>query len=213
MSTFRLTRRGALAAVPGLVLAGCAKGPLFVTHPDGTQALRTERGDVPLSGDDPTRGPEASRKVIVVFADFECPFCKQASRDLDAVMKEAKDVRLVFKHRPLQMHPRARALAEFAAAAMLAGGSEAFFRAHDRFMAMDVAPSDEDLSHFADGWGLADELLAQKDRARAKVDADVALARNLRLETTPFLFVGRRAVDGLYPYERFREIVRDELAS
>ncbi|MGH9622305.1 MAG: thioredoxin domain-containing protein [Bryobacteraceae bacterium] len=74
-----------------------------------------------------SRGPASAPVTIVEFADFECPYCRKLADVMKHVLLEEKDnVRLVFHHNPLRMHPWARTAAEGAACAQLQN-SEAFW--------------------------------------------------------------------------------------
>ena len=69
------------------------------------------------------RGPEEA-PVVVVYGDYECPFCAQVE-----VQLRGRPYRLVFRHFPVQgSHPRALAAACAAEAAGLQG---AFWPMHD----------------------------------------------------------------------------------
>src|ERR1044072_4738468 len=69
--------------------------------------------------------------TIVVFSDFQCPFCKSAAGYLRQVAaSESDNVRLVFRHLPLRIHPWARPAAEATACAQLQS-DEAFWKLHD----------------------------------------------------------------------------------
>jgi protein-disulfide isomerase len=79
-----------------------------------------------------SRGPLTAPVTIVEFSDFECPFCRRFAEIARQVLPEEKDqVRIVFHHFPLPMHPWARAAAEGAACAQLQS-SEAFWSIHDQ---------------------------------------------------------------------------------
>ncbi|HET9129379.1 MAG TPA: thioredoxin domain-containing protein, partial [Terriglobia bacterium] len=74
-----------------------------------------------------SEGPANAPVTIVEFADFECPYCRKLADVMKQVLPEEKDnVRLVFHHIPLRMHPWARAAAEGAACAQLQN-SDAFW--------------------------------------------------------------------------------------
>src|SRR6185295_618436 len=65
-------------------------------------------------GVSPAKGPAKPVVTIVEFSDFECPYCREVQATLQRVMETyGKDVRLVFKHLPLEGHrnslPAARA--------------------------------------------------------------------------------------------------------
>ena len=66
---------------------------------------------------------------MIVYADFECPYCAA----LHARLGERPAVRRVFRHFPVpSKHPRARAAAEAAEAAALQGR---FWEMHDALFA------------------------------------------------------------------------------
>jgi protein-disulfide isomerase len=77
-----------------------------------------------LSGDDHVRGASGGR-TLIVYADFECPFC--AALDIRLQALEAN--RVVFRHFPVRSsHPRAWPAACAAEAAGLQGR---FWEMHD----------------------------------------------------------------------------------
>src|SRR5439155_899326 len=47
------------------------------------------------------KGEPGAALAIVVFSDFQCPFCVQAFRDLHELVRSRADVSLVFRHFPL----------------------------------------------------------------------------------------------------------------
>ena len=113
----RLITGGALVAVVAVAAVLVARGqfkPYTADSPPYRQV-----GD-----------PEA-RIVIVEYSDFECPACSAAHTAMKSLLSAfGKDVRLIFKHFPLERpHPWARAAA---AAAECAGRQGAFWQYHDR---------------------------------------------------------------------------------
>src|SRR4051812_19024448 len=51
-------------------------------------------------------GPEDAATTIVVFSDFQCPFCKQFATTLDSIRNAFPQVRVVERHYPLDIHPQ-----------------------------------------------------------------------------------------------------------
>ncbi len=87
-------------------------------------------GLVPNKG--ASKGLDHAPVTIVEFSDFECPFCRRFADLMKQVLPAEKNqVRIVFHHFPLSMHPWARAAAEGAACARLQS-SEAFWAMHDQ---------------------------------------------------------------------------------
>lgn len=78
----------------------------------------------------PSRGPAQARLTLVVFSDFQCPYCKTAARHVDELAKAfPNDLRIIFKQFPLESHSDA-ALAGEASLAAHAQGK--FWPLHDR---------------------------------------------------------------------------------
>ncbi len=85
---------------------------------------------VPVSEDDHIRGPVDAPVTLVEYGDFECPFCGQAYpilKELEA--RYPRDLRVVFRHFPLEQHPHAEKAAE---ASEFAADAGRFWPMHDR---------------------------------------------------------------------------------
>jgi len=120
-------------------------------------------------------------------------------------------VRLLFKDRPLAMHPRARAAHE---AARCAGAQGRYWEYHDRLFAGQPAFRAEDLLAYAAALGLDRAAFArcvQERRFGPEVEADVAEAVALGVLGTPTLFVNGRRVEGLVPVAELRSMIADAL--
>jgi protein-disulfide isomerase len=77
----------------------------------------------PVSAEDHVRGP-AGAVAVVVYGDFECPYCAALAGKLDGVR-----LRVAFRHFPVRSsHPRAWAAASAAEAAAAQGR---FWEMHD----------------------------------------------------------------------------------
>src|SRR5690606_18619747 len=86
---------------------------------------------VPIDGR-PSHGPADALVTIVVFADFECPFCARVQPTLQEVAdRYGRDVRFVFRHNPLSFHPNALPAALAAEEVFRQRGARGFFRYHD----------------------------------------------------------------------------------
>jgi protein-disulfide isomerase len=79
-----------------------AKAPPARPQPDPNEVYR-----VPV-GDSPVRGPADALVTIVIFSEFQCPFCSRVRPTLDQIGERyGRDVRFVFKHNPLPFHDNA----------------------------------------------------------------------------------------------------------
>lgn len=173
------------------------------------------RHRVPIDGA-PSRGPADALVTLVVFSDFECPYCGRLVETLDELATEhPEDVRIVFRHMPLSFHPHAVGAAEAAAEAFAQGGDQAFWRMHDLLFQNREALGEEDLVRYAQMLGLdvprfRDAL--EDHRHRAAVERDRSLGAELCVTGTPATFVNGRLVEGARPYLDFARVVDAAIA-
>ena len=64
----------------------------------------------------PSVGPKDADVIIVEFFDYNCSYCKQAFYDVQAIIKEDKNVRVIFKELPI-LTPGSKTAAKWALAA------------------------------------------------------------------------------------------------
>jgi protein-disulfide isomerase len=139
----------------------------------------------PLSADDHVRGPEDAVAVIV-YGDFECPYCAALAGKLDLVR-----LRVAFRHFPVRSsHPRAWAAAAAAEAAARQGR---FWEMHDLLFADQGRLEDPHLWARARTLGLDLERF-ETDRRGADVEARIRrdFESGVRggIVTTPTLVAG-----------------------
>lgn len=168
-------------------------------------------------GDFAVLGEKAAPVTITVFADFQCPYCAEAS---DVLMKnilpaEGGNTRLVFRHFPLAMHPWARPAAEAAACAH-EQGDRYFWSFHNYIFEHQREITPDNLRPKLDAYGTALQgfdpadftaCLDQK-RTAAKVEQDVALGTEAGVRGTPTLFINGQLMSGVQP-EQIRTYIRE----
>lgn len=145
-----------------------------------------------------TRGPSNAPVTMVVFSDFECPFCARNEPAVTYVREQFGPLlRVVFRNLPLPFHRRAMLAAE---AALAAGAQGKFWEMHDRLFAGGPgALARADLEREAEAIGL------DMVRFRAALDAhtfrdavrlDAAGGNALGVDGTPSVFVNGMMVQG-----------------
>lgn len=152
--------------------------------------------------DSPSRGPANAQVTIVEFADFECPVCRQLHDVLQQLLPKYPQVRLVFKDYPIeQIHPWARTAA-LAGRCAYQQDPKAFWNMYDMLYGnQDVISAEnawDKMLDFAGQVGLNGDTfkscMASPEAGKA-VDASVANAKLLDVNSTPTLFInGRREV-------------------
>ncbi len=195
------------AATSPVMIAGAPPPPAAPPPPPPATASKVE-----LRPDDPVRGPRAAKVTIVEFSDFQCPFCGRVVPTLEQLEKAyPKDLRLAWKHQPLSMHPNAMPAAEASEAAREQGK---FWQMHDLMFANQTQLSPARYEEWAKQIGLdARKFQASIDshRNRARIQQDSQLGNSVGANGTPTLFVNCRQIVGAQPYERFKQMVDEEL--
>lgn len=164
--------------------------------------LRFRSFDFQVS-DSPQLGDPNAPITLVVFADHNCPHCREFDPRIVEVANEFSDVRLVYKFYPLDgtcnrsMPRTSRSSSCAAAAAAYAAYQEGkFWEYNETLFANFQRYGPNRLVDYARQVGLSDPELARTaldDRmVRAKIEADIAEADRAGLTATPTLFVNGR---------------------
>jgi protein-disulfide isomerase len=167
------------------------------------------------------RGPIDAPVTIVVFSDFQCPFCKDSAELLNQVAaSEGDKVRIIFRHLPLTaIHPWARPAAEAAACAQLQD-DEAFWVLHDLifksqrdFTAANVRAKLSELARTIPALDAARFRRCVADgRASAVVGRDAQFAAAHNITATPTIFIDGRQAHRIRSAEQLRALVRQRTA-
>lgn len=145
----------------------------------------------PLGLDDHVDGPAGAPLELVMYGDFQCPYCA-ASQSIVRRVRERLDGRLrfAFRHMPLRdVHPDAQLAAE---ASEAAATQDAFWPMHDRLYAARGHLGFEDLVGHAVALGLDGERVRRElsDGVHApRVARDEASAQAGGVLGTPAFFV------------------------
>ncbi|MBI3202720.1 MAG: thioredoxin domain-containing protein [Myxococcales bacterium] len=172
---------------------------------------------VPVDGRDAVWGAGDAPVTVMIFTDFQCPFCSRAHPRVAQLMREygPKRLRVVFKHYPLPFHQDAGPAAMAAQAVYQVGGASAFFAYVDLLFQGQSQLSDANLLSWGAQVGVDRSTLirvATSKETQAKIDADLALAQRLGVRGTPAFLINGDRVVGAQPYEAFKERVDRELA-
>jgi protein-disulfide isomerase len=161
----------------------------------------------------PSKGPQDAPLQVVIFSDFQCPFCARLEPALAQLEKAYRDqVRMVWKNYPLPFHANARPAAEAALAALAQGK---FWEMHDKLFADQQHLDRPTYEKYAGELGLdLARFRADLDAQKYEdwIDADRKDAEAAGVTGTPSVFINGRKIVGAYPFETFKQIADDELA-
>jgi protein-disulfide isomerase/thiol-disulfide isomerase/thioredoxin/uncharacterized membrane protein len=197
--------------------------------PVGRPAQGTRRVVVPEEVHDlkiadtvPWRGPKNAPVDIVVFEDFQCPFCKKLSGNLEVLLEERDDVRMAFMHFPMHQSCNAATLRKnlhkfacgAATSAVCAEQQGKFWEVHDLQFRNNGRLRGKNLRQYANEAGLdmAAWTACMKDpTTKDKVIASSKVGADAGVTGTPAVFINGRKMVGAQSVASLNAII-DALA-
>jgi len=171
---------------------------------------------VPIDGS-PVHGNAAALVTMVMFGDYQCPFCVRAEATVKQLESEYGDkLRVVWKNNPLPFHPRAEPAAQLALEARAQKGDAGFWKAHELLFAQNGKLDDQDLMTVATAVGLNAAAVmksVEKHKHAAVIERDVDLSDDLGANGTPHFFINGRRLVGAQPIEKFRALIDEQIAA
>lgn len=172
----------------------------------------------------PSMGKSSAPVTIVEFSDFECPYCARVVPTVKQLLeKYPDDVRIVFMHLPLAIHPWAEPAA-VAATCAARESNDAFWSLHDFYFENQASIETDNLidmsrSHL-EGTGV--DLASWTDcasntesttykEALSSVRSSSETAKKYGATGTPAFFVNGRFLSGAQPLSAFEEIIEEVL--
>ncbi|HLN03102.1 MAG TPA: thioredoxin domain-containing protein [Bryobacteraceae bacterium] len=153
----------------------------------------------------PSMGTPGAPVVIVLFSDFECPYCKEEAKALrtNLLATYPKEVRLYFKELPLaQIHPWAMPAA-IAGRCIFKQNPAAFWDYHDWIYEAQSDVTADNLKakvlEYVKGKqidALQLEHCMDSKATQAEIDKSIAEAKALGVAGTPTVFVNGRLLTG-----------------
>ena len=178
--------------------------------------------EIPIRPDDAIRGNPAAPHTVVVFSDFQCPACRGFAQFFETEVLPALGdrVRIVYKHFPLEpdcnpvltqvVHASACEASEAAEAARALGGSDAFWRMHDRLFRDQDTLNQAPWSALAQEAGVDPARLSEMMAAnahRARIQEDAELGRRLQVQSTPTVYLDGRKMEDWRRLDLWKELV------
>ena len=167
-----------------------------------------------VGSDGATIGRRSAPVTLVVFSDFQCPYCKTFSETFRSVMDStAGNVRLVFRHRPIEeLHSAATSAAK---AAICADSFARFREMHDALFAQQDSIGTKSWLSFAVAANISDTVAFGKCMSNASTLARLALDRSvadrLNVKGTPVVLVNDVMIQGNPSRAVLDSLVREAL--
>lgn len=159
----------------------------------------------------PSIGAKNAPVTVIEFADFQCGYCKESQKTTKQLLQRyGNEIRLVFKHLPLDIHPLAFSSAQ---AAFCAGEQNKFWQYHDVLFASEKL-SPEAFDRIADEIGLdvpKFKTCFSAETSRAAVLRDMREAKRLGINGTPAFIINGKLFRGSLSLEDFKGVIEREL--
>jgi len=180
---------------------------------DRTEAQRgaivAQRAALFGNAEDPVRGNPRGDVTIVEFFDVRCPYCKRLHEDMSELLNRDRNLRVVMKDIPI-LGPASVVASRALLAAQRQGK---YTQLHDALMRSRGEPTEALIRAEAQRAGIdVPRLLREMDdpAIQRRLDANLALARALRIEGTPALVIGDLLVPGAVPLDQLERLVAEE---
>lgn len=162
-------------------------------------------------------GAADSKVKVVVYSDFQCPYCKMTWATLRDTMKEYGDrVLFDYKHLPLAIHPQAGPAALASDCALEQGK---FWEYGDKLYASQEewasASDTQKFKDYAKGLNLDSAKFngcLDSKKYQDKIDASVSEATTFGISGTPAMFINDQFRNGVTSADEMKAAIDQELA-
>ncbi len=149
--------------------------------------------------------------TIVEFFDYNCGYCKRALPDLQKVVEDDPNVRIVFKEMPI-LGPTSRTAATWALAAKKQGK---YFEYHTALMDHAGPKEEGELEKIARNMGLDVEKMkvdANSQEINQQLAKDMELSQKIGVQGTPAFVIGKTFIPGYVGVDGLKDAVAKERA-
>ena len=174
-----------------------------------------------VSDKDHIRGNKDAKVFLIEYSDFECSFCVRFHSTAQQMLDEyGDDVAWIYRHFPLDMHPRARPAAQASECAAELGGEDMFWSFIDEILEnQETALSDSGLKNTASKLGLdasAFSNCVESEKYKDKVEEQYQGGLAAGITGTPGSFVVNSKgevwfIPGAAPFEILKETIDEAL--
>ncbi|MEA2007335.1 MAG: thioredoxin domain-containing protein [Patescibacteria group bacterium] len=165
-------------------------------------------------GDAVLGNPEAAVKMVV-YSDFQCPYCSKYFEQVKQIAEENESVVLIYKDLPLDFHPKA---VNAAHAARCAGQQEMFWEvARELYSTQDIWGKQEGKMPFITmatklGLNRADfTTCIEEETFTEEIEKDMDEAKNFGISGTPATFINGQFLSGVVEQEELNSLIEKEL--
>lgn len=171
-------------------------------------AIKEKASEIYNDPTSPATGNPKGDVTLVEFFDYNCGYCKVAFKDVQTLVAEDKNLKVVFKDIPILGETSLLA----SRYALAAGKQNKYWEYHTALMSHQGAVNEGVLTKVAETVKLdVKKLKADADSAevRAKIEKNLELARALGITGTPAFIVADKALRGHYGVDALRKAISE----
>jgi protein-disulfide isomerase len=157
-------------------------------------------------------GAKQADVVLVEFFDFNCPYCRQSSADVERLLNEDPNLKVVFRDMPVLGPDSER----FARAGLSAAEQGRYLRFYRDVFKGQGALTQERLIRHVRAAGLDEARVAtdlSSKAVAAEIEKNLGLGRALGLTGTPSYVVGNRILSGAVGYDELKKAIAEARAA
>ncbi|MCF5904975.1 DsbA family protein [Aeromonas veronii] len=161
------------------------------------------------SATSPRLGAKNPKLTLVLFTDYNCPYCKQFDPQLTKLLKAyPDDLGLVIKLLPFKGQTSAKA-AQYSLTLWQQDPAR-FLTLHDKLMSKQGMLTEADINKALASTG--NVALKPAAKATEELRNSLRIGTILGVQGTPATLIGNQLVPGAIPYEELEQLVQAELA-
>jgi protein-disulfide isomerase len=182
--------------------------------------LQRETSAALTQGVQASAGRPDAQVTLVVFTDYQCPYCRKMAQLLDRELASptGSDLRVIYRHFPLRMHTWAESAAEASVCASFQGIPD-FQKMHALIFEHQKEVTNENVAEtmleLAGSAGVdvdAYRKCTADAAAAAVVHRDIELGSSYRVAGTPTLFINGRRAAGIHSQDDLHAAIVGALA-
>lgn len=143
--------------------------------------------------------------TVTVFTDYNCPYCRATAPELDRMLAADPKLKIVWREMPV-LGPDS----EVAASAALAAARQNKYAAFHRALFAGNHPDEAGITTAARSAALDMDRFARDRSSPAvaqEVASNLALARRLQIQATPYFVIGNHSYEGAIGYDALAKAV------
>ncbi|MEM6780626.1 MAG: DsbA family protein [Pseudomonadota bacterium] len=165
-----------------------------------------DNADYLYNSNSPTIGPADADVTVVEFFDYNCGYCKKALEELQKVLDEDSNIKVIFKEMPI-LSEGSREAAKWSLAA---NKQDKYFEYHTALMNHRGAKNEAAFKKIATDLGL-DLAQLEKDKESkdviATIDKNLEMSGKLGIRGTPAFIIGEEFSPGYIPAPQMKAII------